>query len=257
MATAAIATRPRTLRRDLWWLEPAAIVAGLILFVIYSFIAGTSTKGYYADPYLSPFFSPCVTSNCPMYTFGGPIFTGWTLAPAILVVWIPVAFRATCYFLRRSYYRAFFWSPPACAVQDARAAYRGESTFPFVLQNVHRYTWYLAALLLVVNLWDAIVAYHFPGGWGIGLGSLIMTADVLFLGLYVFSCHSCRALCGGWADAFHQRPVWYRLWATVSRLNARHGVFFWVSLAFVVLSDLYIRLLSSGAISDPRIVFGG
>ena len=36
-----------------------------------------------------------------------------------------------------------------------------------------------------------------------------------------------------------------------------HGTFFWVSLAFVVITDVYIRLLSAGALSDPRVVFGG
>ncbi len=255
MATTAASVQRRALRRDLWWLEPLAIVVGLGLFVIYAFFTGIQTSGYHYAPYLSPFASPCISANCETYSFGRPLLPAW-FPPAFFVVWIPVAFRATCYFLRRSYYRAFFWSPPACAVPDARAGYRGETAFPFILQNVHRYAWYLAAALWVVDLYDTLLAFHFPAGFGIGLGSVLMAADVVFLGLYVFSCHSCRYLCGGYLDRFHGRRVWHRLWATVSRLNTRHGVFFWLSLLFVVLTDLYIRLLAAGVLTDPRIVFG-
>lgn len=254
MAYAAMPTRARALRTDLWWLEPLAIVVGLGLFVVYAVVVGIQRTGYYVEPYLSPFVSPCVTTECEFQSFGAPLLGPW-LPPAFLVVWIPVAFRATCYFLRRSYYRAFFWSPPACAIPDARGGYTGENRFPFVLQNVHRYAWYLAAALWVIDLYDTVLAFRFPAGLGVGLGSLLMTADLAFLGLYVFSCHSCRYLCGGYLDRFHGRPVWYRLWATVSRLNQRHGLFFWLSIGFVVLTDLYIRLLAAGAIVDPRIVF--
>ena len=39
-------------------------------------------------------------------------------APAILVLWIQVLFRATCYYFRGAYYKAFFLDPPACAVGE-------------------------------------------------------------------------------------------------------------------------------------------
>jgi hypothetical protein len=32
------------------------------------------------------------------------------------VLWIQVLFRATCYYFRGAYYKAFFADPPACAV---------------------------------------------------------------------------------------------------------------------------------------------
>ena len=34
--------------------------------------------------------------------------------PALLVLPFPLTFRLTCYYYRKAYYRAFFWSPPAC-----------------------------------------------------------------------------------------------------------------------------------------------
>lgn len=258
MATIANVRQRPTERRDLWWFEPAAVVIGFTAFVIYAIWAGTTVSGYYYDPYLSPFFSPCITANCEYLTFGSPIIGKWfTLAPAMWIVGFPLLFRATCYFFRRTYYRSYFLSPPSCAVPDARHTYSGETRFPFILQNIHRYTWYLAVVIFFILAYDAVLSYRFPAGWGIGLGSLIMTAEAVLIGLYTFSCHSCRALCGGWLDSFHGRPFWYRLWMAVSRLNVRHGTFFWVSLAFVVITDVYIRLLAAGVITDPRVVFGG
>ncbi len=38
----------------------------------------------------------------------------------------------------------------------------------------------------------------------------------------------------------------------MSVLNLRHGLFAWISLPAVVLTDLYVRLVASGAITDPR-----
>jgi hypothetical protein len=38
-------------------------------------------------------------------------------------------------------------------------------------------------------------------------------------------------------------------------LNARHARWAWTSLIVVASTDLYIRLLSMGVLTDPRIVF--
>jgi hypothetical protein len=45
------------------------------------------------------------------------------------------------------------------------------------------------------------------------------------------------------------------MWRKVSALNARHMLLAWVSLVFVALADLYVRLVATGVISDPRVVF--
>ena len=42
------------------------------------------------------------------------------------------------------------------------------------------------------------------------------------------------------------------MWTQVSKLNTRHMQFAWISLFWVLLTDLYIRLVASGAITDPR-----
>jgi hypothetical protein len=85
-----------------------------------------------------------------------------------------------------------------------------------------------------------------------GLGSLILVVNAVLLGLYTLSCHSCRHLCGGHVDRFSKAPARYWLWRKVTALNARHALYAWISLVFVALTDLYVRLVASGALHDPR-----
>ena len=67
----------------------------------------------------------------------------WAISPAIIILIFPLGFRMTCYYYRRAYYRAFWLSPPACAVAEPHRRYTGETRFPLILQNVHRYFFYL------------------------------------------------------------------------------------------------------------------
>ena len=248
--TASVRQRPHE-RQDRWWIEPLTIVLVLGLFGVYAFVASVINGNYYHEPYLSPFYSPCLTTSCVHPTF--PVIGDWyNLSPAFLIVGSPLAFRATCYYYRRSYYRAFFWSPPACSVPDARAKYSGETRFPFLLQNLHRYTLYLALLVLAILWWDVFLAFNFDGRFGVGLGTVIMLANVLLLSAYTFGCHAARYLVGGYLDSFHGASLRYRLWSIANRLNAHHGRYAWFSLFSVMLTDLYIRLAAMGVITDPR-----
>lgn len=256
------ALRQRTLRRDAWWIEPAFLFVLFSAFVVYSFFAGIANANYFVDPYLSPFYSPCITANCAHLTFGPIVGTWWNLAPAIWIVGFPLSFRLTCYYYRKAYYRSFFQAPAACTVPDARSKYGGETAFPLVWQNIHRLTWYPAVILVFILALDAVQAFWFPtasGGhaFGIGLGSLLMTVNVVLLALYTFGCHFCRYLFGGRLDRFHLRPIAFRLYSLISALNLSHGRYAILSLVSVGLTDLYVRLLSLGVIVDPRIVFGG
>ncbi len=256
VATTAVDVRHRPQeRKDLWWLEPTLIVVVLGLFVLYSIYAGLVGANYYYAPYLSPLYSPCISANCvhPSLPIVG---TYWNLSPAILIVAFPLAFRVTCYYYRRSYYRAFFWSPPACAVPDARSSYSGETRFPFLIQNLHRYALIFATALLIFLWRDAFDAFNFGGHFGIGLGSVLMLANVVLLSGYSASCHSLRYLVGGYLDSFHRRSLRYRLWSWANALNARHARWAWTSLIVVASTDLYIRLLSLGVLADPRWIVG-
>jgi len=247
------------LRTDTWWILPVTVVVVLLAFIVYSTWAAFQNAHYYVAPYLSPFYSPCITKGCLHHTFGGgmpditlPIVG--LVSPAFLILAGPGLFRLTCYYYRKAYYRSFWLAPPACAVRDAKAGYSGETRFPLIVQNFHRYAWYVAVFFIAVLTWDALLAFRFPNGFGIGVGTIVMWINVIFLAGYTFSCHSCRHVCGGHVDVFSKARARYGLWHLVTRLNEKHPVFAWLSLWSVGLTDLYIRLVSMGVIRDWRII---
>jgi hypothetical protein len=101
--------------------------------------------------------------------------------------------------------------------------------------------------------WDAFRAFHFPDGFGVGGGTLVLLANAALLSLYTLSCHSCRHVCGGGLNQFSKAPTRYALWKKLSVLNARHPQIAWVSLFGVALSDVYVRLVAMGTIHDLRL----
>ncbi|MGZ4534459.1 MAG: hypothetical protein ACXVXE_02880, partial [Nocardioidaceae bacterium] len=54
----------KTLRQDRWWLYPLATFTVFTAFVVYATWRAFAGSHYYAAPYLSPFYSPCLTSKC-------------------------------------------------------------------------------------------------------------------------------------------------------------------------------------------------
>ena len=74
----------KTLRQDRWWLMPLAtfiVFSGFIVFATYRAFAGDN---FYAEPYLSPFYSPCLTDSCVAGSsdFGQPL-SWWSLSPRL------------------------------------------------------------------------------------------------------------------------------------------------------------------------------
>jgi hypothetical protein len=250
----------RTLRTDTWWRAPLITFVLLSIWVLYALVRTVSQRAYFdaQDHYLSPFTSPCVTASCPSDArdFG----TWFGHFPAFLplaLVTLPflLGFRLTCYYYRRAYYRAFWASPPACAVAEPHAKYSGETRLPLILQNLHRYFFLAAGVISVINTWDVVQAFRPQGhAFGFGLGTLIMLANVVLLWTYTLSCHSCRHIVGGRLRNFSAHPMRYAAWGLVSKLNTKHMQLAWTTLATLMITDGYIALVSSGAFSDPRIV---
>jgi hypothetical protein len=139
-------------------------------------------------------------------------------------------------------------------VPEPRKGYTGETKFPLIMQNVHRYFWAIAVLISLVNTYDAIAAFHSPSGFGFGLGNIILVVNVLLLWSYTLGCHSCRHITLGRINHFSRHPVRYWLWERVSWLNERHMQFAWITLGSLVVTDAYIALVSAGTISDLRFV---
>jgi hypothetical protein len=124
-----------------------------------------------------------------------------------------------------------------------------------IVQNSHRYFFYFALVVSLINTYDAIVAFHSPtGGFGFGVGNLILVANVLLLWCYTVSCHSCRHVTGGRLKHFSKHPVRYWIWTQVSKLNTRHMQFAWITLGTLALTDFYIMLVASHTITDFRFV---
>ncbi|MEU5060650.1 MULTISPECIES: hypothetical protein [unclassified Streptomyces] len=245
------------LRTDRWWLAPASTTAGLLAFIVYSTWRAFANTDYYHAPYVSPFYSPCIAENCkPMHA--GPnweIFgSWWGLSPALLILIFPLGFRLTCYYYRKAYYRGFWASPPACAVAEPHKKYTGETRFPLILQNIHRYFFYAAILVAGILTYDTVLSFRDETyAWGhMGLGTLVFLLNITLIWAYTLSCHSCRHIVGGKLKHFSKHPVRYRMWQCVGKLNNRHMLLAWASLISVALADFYVFLLSSGAFDDPR-----
>src|SRR5919107_1927598 len=217
-----------TNRRDSWWVAP--LLSGLLftLFVVYSGFSAFLWHPLFGAPietqgYLSPFFSPLI----------GPD----VLPPgvsALLILWIPLGLRATCYYYRKAYYRFYFADPPGCAVGEPTAHRRFalEEAVPFILQNPHP---------------DILFFSLFP---------LLFLLNVILLTGYSLSCHSLRHIVGGRVDCFsctRARRVRYTLWQRLTDLNRNHMWWAWTSLISVTLADVYVRLLTTGVLTDPFI----
>ena len=246
----------RTLRRDAWWLENLPVIFVMGGFSVYATFRAFEGKFYDWGPYLSPFYSPLIDPHhhwLPLW-----------FSPAMLILAFPLGFRATCYYYRKALYRAFLLDPPACAVgEPANRNYRGETSFPFILQNAHRYFLYGAVVFLCFLWYDAIRAFWFPGPdqklhFGIGVGTLVLLVNIVLLSLYLFSCHSLRHLIGGRMDCFsctRRTRARYTLWQQLTGLNRHHMAWAWASLLTVTFADIYVRLLATGVIVDPAILF--
>jgi hypothetical protein len=247
-----------TLRRDAWWIQHVLTALVLGSFAIYATWAAWINRNFEWGPYLSPFYSPLINTGW------------WPLSPAFLILIFPLGFRATCYYYRKAYYRAFFLDPVACAVGEPRHSYKGETKFPFIIQNIHRYFMYAAVLFIFILSFDVFLATRWPvhgvlddgtmlagpQEFGVGVGTLVMLANVILLSCYTFGCHSLRHLVGGQVDCFscaRGGKARFHTWRGVSALNRHHTLFAWCSLFSVALTDLYIRLCAMGVLHDVRL----
>jgi hypothetical protein len=240
-----------TLRTDNWWAGPALTFTVLSSFIAYATWRTFEGAFYSWDAYLSPFYSPLFDVEWAHKAGLGFV------TPAMLILPGPLSFRFTCYYYRKAYYRSFGWDPPACAVGERAAhRYNGETKL-FIFQNLHRYAMYVAVVFLVLLWKDAIVAIvGWKDGVHVGVGTLVMLANVVLLSGYTFGCHSFRHMIGGGVNSYSTAAfgaLRFKLWKLSTVLNERHMMFAWMSLFSVGLTDFYIRMVASGAITDARL----
>jgi hypothetical protein len=251
-----------TARRDAWWAQPLVVFAVLSAFIIYATWAAFQGEHYHWGPYLSPFYSPLLFGE-PDGWFGPP--PAWwpgviPFSAALLILWAPGGFRLTCYYYRGAYYKAFWADPPSCAVGEPRKSYLGERSFPLILQNGHRFFLWVALVFLPIlahDVWKALWFVDAVTGqtsFGIGLGTVVLAVNTTLLGAYALGCHSLRHVVGGQFDEVSRLPPCLVAYRGVSRLNRRHMTWAWLSLFSVAFADLYVRMLSMGVWSDPRLL---
>lgn len=266
----------KTLRKDNWWLYPITVLFGLTVFLVYGFWSAWQADFYWYDGgaegfggYLAPFYSPLlfikegVEGAAPM---SHAIFGSWPEwwpswippSPSLLILAIPGIFRFTCYYYRKAYYRAFTGTPPACAVgalpRKGKSGYKGETGL-MVVQNIHRITMYFALLYIVIFFYDAYLAFFRGGELGFGLGTILLLGNPIFLGCYAFGCHSIRHLVFNRRDCYSCHlggKMSYNNGKVITWLNQRHEMFAWISLIWIMVADIYIRLVSMGYVNDPN-----
>ncbi len=254
-----------TTRTDRWWVYPLLQGFLFLVFGVYTTWAALEGVNYWVagTNYLSPFYSPELFGDSPHAWFGTrpaglPYPSFLPFSPAVFILWAPLGFRLTCYYYRKFVYRAFMGSPPGCAVGTLTgASYKGEAKGLLLAMNLHRYFMYLAVLFIVVLTWDGLRAFWFDGTFGIGVGTLVMVGNAVFLAFFTFGCNSLRHLVGGGVDCFSCEKggaLKYKAWRAVSVLNRRHMLWAWISMYWVGFTDLYIRLVASGVWTDLRII---
>ena len=259
----------RTNRIDNWWSQPMVMGIGLTAALVYTFwrlflygteaANGVSLISYelHGSTVISPIFSPNVL-EWSLFGLNEWNHPEWVNA-AILVLWIPFGFRGTCYYMRRVYYRTFFASPTACWVDEPdinkAIGYKGEKRL-FIFNNLHRYFLYAAMIILVIKWWDVTHTMHFHSathdGYGVSIGTFVMGIEAFLLTMYVTSCHALRHLAGGMLDRWTTGISRVRgvLFGKISVLNRSHGFWFWTSLIFVFLGDLWVLAVAEGRLSD-------
>ena len=252
-----------TARRDAWWVQPLLVFTVFSAFIVYATWAAFQGEHYHSGSLLSPFYSPEIYGNSS-HSLLGP-WPGWwpawpRFSPAFLILWAPVGFRLTCYYYRGAYYKAFWADPPSCAVGEPRGGYLGENSFPLLIQNIHRYFLPFALALIVFLSIDAWNALWFADmvtkatSFGISIGTLVLTLNVVLLGSYTFGCHSLRHLVGGRHACVSESGARQVAYDCVSCLNRRHMLWAWMSLIWVAFSDVYVRLCSMGVWTDLRLI---
>ena len=266
-----------TNRTDNWLAGPLATLVVLLGFIVYATWAAFQGEYYSVGlsdkfgGYLSPLYSPLlfikegVAGGAHMSHAWLGAWPAWWPAflpasPAFLILPFPGAFRFTCYYYRKAYYRAFTGTPPACSVGALpQKQYKGESHW-LLFQNLHRYALYFALIFVVILSYDAVMGFFREGNFGIRVGSLVLTINAVLLAGYTFGCHSFRHLIGGRLNKFSGcafAQVQHKAWKGCSALNSRHMLMAWTSLVWVGFTDVYVRMVAMGHWTDYDIWIAG
>ena len=132
-----------TLRTDRWWRSPL-ITPWSRCWRSSSTRPGprSSARTTSASPYISPFYSPCLA--VVLRRDGRPVDLGifgtwWPVSPAMHHPDLPARLPADLLLLPQGLLPGVLAVAAACAVPEPHEKYSGETRFPLILQNIHRY----------------------------------------------------------------------------------------------------------------------
>ena len=185
-----------------------------------------------------------------------PAWLPWS--PAFLILWAPGGFPPDLLLLPGRLLQGVLGRPTGLRRRRAAQELPRRELVALILQNVHRYFLYVAIVFISSSprRLEGRCGSVPPGGrdeFGIGVGTLVLTLNVILLGGYTFGCHSLRHLVGGDLDSSLASPARTKAWSCVSCLNKRHHMWAWFSLFWVGFTDVYVRLCSMGVWTDWRI----
>ena len=174
--------------------------------------------------YLTPFYSPCISVACgPEEAMFGRFLPGWWFLPfaAATLPFLLILILACGYLSYASL-------PSGRTPPDGRSRSR-----PFG-RLLDRSSFYAAVIISLIHTIDAVLAFRgADGGLGVGLGTLIILANVVLLWAYAAVC----------------RPSSARPPSRTTQLRLS-----WVTLGSLALTDFYVMALAAGWFSDLRIV---
>ena len=229
----------RTLRTDRWWVEPTVTFTLLVGWLLYALISTASQRYYFVEEYhyLSPFSSPCLSASCvpasrDFGTWFGEFPPFVPLGPAGPAV--PARVPADLLLLPQGLLPLVLGSRRRPAPSPSRTGeYTGETRFPLILQNAHRYFFYAAIVVSLINTYDVIRAFHGKDG---GVRYRARHADhagerrlPLWAYTAVLSTPAATSSAAG-CGHFSKHPTRYWLWTQVSKLNTRHMQLAWTTL---------------------------
>jgi hypothetical protein len=152
----------------------------------------------------------------------------------------------------------------ACWVDEPdinkKIGYAGEKRL-FIFNNLHRYFLYAALAILLFKWWDVVHSMRITETFILDVGTIVLATESFLLTMYVTSCHAFRHLVGGMLDRWDGgvAGVRGRLHSFVTKpwINRSHGFWFWTSLGFVFIGDLFVMSVANGTIPEASIVLLG
>ena len=137
--------KAKTMRGDRWWLAPLTTFVVFTAFVVYATWRAFMGSDYYSSPYLSPFYSPCLTTECVEGLLG--------LRTAVLVVAavagahhpdLPARLPDVVLLLPQGVLPGVLAFTACMRGRRAPQGLQRRDPIPLIIQNIHRCFFYAA-----------------------------------------------------------------------------------------------------------------